>query len=81
MSKDIIKTELIDTSPRQNDLLNYAIEKGIIDFDSVHDDYMASKKEQILKNDLSDHIKPNRKNFRHDDVINRNCPLNIFREL
>lgn len=50
MSKDIIKTELRDTSPRQNDLLNYAIEKGIIDFDSVHDDYMASKKEQILKN-------------------------------
>ncbi|MBR6149440.1 MAG: tyrosine-type recombinase/integrase [Lachnospiraceae bacterium] len=50
MSKDIIKTELRDTSPRQNDLLNYAIENGIIDFDSVHDDYMASKKEQILKN-------------------------------
>ena len=37
-------------SPMQGDLLNYAISTGIIDFDSVHDEYMASKKEQVIKN-------------------------------
>ena len=39
-----------NVSPMQGDLLNYAISTGIIDFDSVHDEYMASKKEQVIKN-------------------------------
>ena len=47
---EITKTELINSTSKQNDLLMYAIQEGIIDFDSVHNDYMASKKEQILKN-------------------------------
>ena len=44
------KINLKSASSEQNDLLNYAIDKGIINLDSVQSDYMASRKELIQKN-------------------------------
>ena len=50
MSIDINNQSLNNIPPQQGDLLNYAISTGIINLDSVHDEYMASRKEQVIKN-------------------------------